>query len=128
MEKTEATRKRTQELIEANSGDRDSLTRLRRNLEVQNIVLRAGDLYCKHLTGQLVKLAKAKAELQRQREVALNTYETISLASTMLSTIRKSMDELKAIQSMQVPDILPLQTERMRAEFQIISEQLRGVR
>lgn len=125
VRKVEETRERTQNLIKSNSGDRDTLARLHQNLEVQNIVLKAGDLYAKHLREQLAKLGDAEAKLHKHRDVALNTYETINLASKMLSIIKESLEELQTVQNMQLPDIVPLETEQIRLQFEQISEQLR---
>jgi hypothetical protein len=126
--KAERTRENTQNLIKTHKGSRDALIRLQQNLDVQGIVITAGNLYDKNLREQLVKLEKAEAELQRRREVALNTYETIKVASTMLSIMKKNIEDMVAIQNMQLPDMVPLQTEEIRLQFQQISEQLRMAR
>jgi len=119
------TRKRTQDLVKRNSGDRNTLARLQQNLQAQDTVIKAGRSYTQHLKGQLVKLAKAESQLKQHQEIALNTYETVSLASSMLSVVKKSIEDLTTIQSMELPDMLPLETDRLRSEFQIISKQLR---
>lgn len=128
IEKTEKTKERTQRLIKRNSSDRENIGYLRKNIEVQDIVLRAGHLYVAHLHKQNDKLERAKAELERQRIVALNTYETAQLASAMLGTISKSVEALTAIQNMQLPEMLPLDSEQIRREFESITEQLRHIR
>lgn len=126
VEEALKTRDRTEELAKRNSGDRNTLARLKQNLEAQDTVIRAGRSYTRHLEDQLVKLAKAQAQLKQHQEIALNTYETVSLASSMLNVVKKSLEDLKTIQSMELPDMLPLKTDRLRSEFQIISQQLRG--
>ena len=98
----------------------------RSNLQAQDTVIKAGRFYAQHLEGQLVKLAKAETQLKQHQEVSLNTYETVSLASSMLNVVKKSIEDLNTIQSMELPDMLPLETDRIRSEFQIISKQLRG--
>lgn len=82
----------------------------------------------KHLHGQIAKLERAEKTLERQRVVALNTYETINLASAMVGTMRKSIEELTVIQNMQLPEMLSLDTERVRMEFELITEHLRAVK
>ena len=126
MDEAVKTRQRTQDLVERNSGDRNRLARLQQNLEAQDTVIKAGRSYTQHLEGQLVKLAQAETQLKRHQAIALNTYETVSLASSMLSVVKKSIEDLNTIQSMELPDMLPLETERIRSEFQIISKRLRG--
>ena len=126
MDEAVKTRQRTQDLVERNSGDRNRLARLQQNLEAQDTVIKAGRSYTQHLEGQLVKLAQAETQLKRHQEIALNTYETVSLASSMLSVVKKSIEDLNTIQSMELPDMLPLETDRIRSEFQIISKRLRG--
>ncbi|MCF7975562.1 MAG: hypothetical protein K9N55_17230 [Phycisphaerae bacterium] len=126
VEEALKTRDRTQELAKRNSGDRNTLARLRQNLEAQDMVIKAGRSYTKHLEDQLIKLAKAQTQLKQHQEIALNTYETVSLASSMLNVVKKSLEDLKTIQSMDLPDMLPLESDRLRSEFQIISQQLRG--
>ena len=102
------------------------LARLHQNLLSQDTVIQAGRSYTRHLEGQLAKLAKAEAQLKQHQEISLNTYETVSLASSMLNVVKKSLEDLKTIQSMELPDMLPLETDRIRSEFQVISKQLRG--
>ena len=87
---------------------------------------KAGRVYAQHLKGQLANLAKAETQLKQHQEVSLNTYETVSLASSLLNVLKKSIEDLNTIQSMELPDMLPLETDRIRSEFQIISKQLRG--
>ena len=120
------TRQRTQELVKKISGDRKTLARLKQNLQAQDTVIKAGRAYAQHLEGQRVKLAQAETQLKQHQEVSLNTYETVSLASSLLNVLKKSVEDLSTIQSMELPDMLPLETDRIRSEFQIISKQLRG--
>lgn len=126
IDEAEKTKKRTQDLMKRNSGDSKTLVRLQQNLQAQDTVIKAGRSYAQHLEGQLVKLAKAEAQLKQHQEISLNTYETVSLASSMLTVVKKSLEDLKTIQSMELPDMLPLETDRIRSEFQVISKQLRG--
>jgi len=120
------TRQRTQYLIRRNSDDQHTLARLRQNLEAQDTVIKAARSYTQHLEGQLDKLAQAAIQLKKHQEIAMNTYETVSLASSMLSVVKESIEDLNTIQSMELPDMLPLETDRIRSEFQTISKQLRG--
>jgi len=128
IEKAEKMREQTRNLIKSNATDRDALTTYQKNLDVQSALLRAGDFYCKYLRDQLAKLAKTEAELQKRREVVLNTYETVDLASTMLSTMKKTINDLALIQNMQLPEMVSLETEQIRLQFEGISEQLRLMR
>jgi hypothetical protein len=126
LTKTKRAGKHTRELMKENAADAAVLKRLKRNLEAQTTVSTAGAAYREHLQGQLVKLKEAAAALQKHYEVALNTFETVDVAASMLNVIKNSADDFEALQSMQLPAMLPLETERIREQFQAISDRLRN--
>ena len=125
LEDTKGAAEKTNELIDEHKDDPQALERLRRNIEAQAVVTKAAESYLVHLNGQLVRLTEAQAGVRKQYEIALNTYQTVDIAASLLDVIKTSLRDLGALRSMQLPEMLPLETERIREQFQSISDQLR---
>jgi hypothetical protein len=122
---TEATMEKTKDLMVERSEDADALDRLARNLSAQKFFLKAGGSYLRYLERQRARFVAAKATVDKHYQVAYNTYETVDIASSMLNVMKASIKDFAALQSMQLPEMQPLQTEKVRRQFQIISDQLR---
>lgn len=122
---TQATLERTKGLMVERHDEAKTLARLQQNLDAQKLFLKAGASYVRYLEQQKARFVAAKAAVDRHHEIAWNTYETVDIAASMLEVMHASVKDFATLESMRLPDMQPLQVERVREQFQIISDQLR---
>lgn len=95
-----------------------------KNLAIQNRLLTANNNYKKYLLTQKQKIEQTSKDLQLRFEAVLNTYRTISLAESLLSTIKSGVKSINDLQNLSLPEMLPLSDEKLHEEFKLITGKL----
>ena len=95
-----------------------------KNLAIQQRLLSANKHYKKYLLTQKQKIEHTSKELQLRFEAVLNTYRTISLAESLLSTIKSGVKSISDLQSLSLPEMLPLSDEKLHEEFKLVTGKL----
>ena len=95
-----------------------------KNLAIQNRLLTANKNYKKYLLTQKQKIEQTSKGLQLRFEAVLNTYRTISLAESLLSTIKSGVKSINDLQNLSLPEMLPLSDEKLHEEFKLITGKL----
>ena len=62
--------------------------------------------------------------LQRQVEVAMNTYRTVSLSSNLISLMETSDKHIALLTKLEVPQMVSFDNESMQREFQRLTVRL----
>lgn len=96
------------------------------NLVIQNKLLRANENYRKYLATQQQKLQKASADLKLRFDGVLNTYRTISIAQTLLTAIKSGIKDINDLQTLSLPEMLPLSNDKLHDEFKLVTGKLEG--
>ncbi len=117
-------------LIEANraalrsesSEDRKSV--LRKNIEANEFSLRVLHDYKLALVQQRDRVSEILSEARADLDVARLTLETVSASSDLLSIIKQSQDDYRALMEVQLPDIRAFQNEELRNEYDRITQKL----
>ena len=103
------------------AGNRETFEK---NLTVQKHLYEASKHYKKYLLTQTQKIKATSKELQLRFEAVLNTYQTISLAESLLSTIKSGVKSINDLNSLSLPEMLPLSDEKLHEEFKLITGKL----
>ena len=98
------------------------------NLAIQKKLLRANESYRKYLATQQQKLKKASADLKLRFDGVLNTYRTISIAETLLTAIKSGVKDISDLQTLTLPEMLPLSDDKLHDEFKLVTGKLEGDR
>ncbi|OYQ76447.1 hypothetical protein B9T18_03530 [Wohlfahrtiimonas chitiniclastica] len=97
---------------------------LQKNIEANQLAVKAIDRYMEYLKVQAVN-AKAILKAAKAREaIALNTYSTVKVSLDVLSLMQESQRDFKAFSTMQVPSIVPFDNPELRKEFMNITQKL----
>ncbi|MBA4503693.1 hypothetical protein [Marinobacterium marinum] len=102
-------------------GDRKTLEH---NIESNRLTLKVIDLYADLLKRQRDKVAKANRVTRREMKVANNTYNTVSLSSSVVTLLREGAGTFDRLISLQMPDIREFQNEAIRDEFRNLTQRL----
>lgn len=94
------------------------------NLEIQEKLLNASKSYNKYLTTQHGEIMKALKDLEAKFVLVLNTYQTASLANQLITTIKAGIRDIQDLQSLKLPEMIPLSDQKLRNEFQVVDEQM----
>lgn len=97
---------------------------LEHNIESNKLTLKVIDLYADLLKRQRDKVAKAYKVTQREMKVANNTYNTVSLSSSVVTMLREGASTFDRLISLQMPDIREFQNEAIREEFRNLTQRL----
>ena len=96
------------------------------NLAIQKKLLHANQSYRKYLATQQEKLQKASTDLKLRFDGVLNTYRTISIAETLLTAIKSGVKDINDLQSLTLPEMLPLSNDKLHDEFKLVTGKLEG--
>ena len=98
----------------------------KQNLSIQKKLLRANENYRKYLTTQHQRLQKASTDLKLRFDGVLNTYRTISMAETLLTAIKSGVKDISDLQTLTLPEMLPLSNDKLHDEFKLVTGKLEG--
>ena len=96
------------------------------NLKVQRQLARAAKSYEGYLFEQAKKIGEARDALKLRFSAVLNTYQTVTLSTGLISAIRSGVKDISELQNLGLPQLLPLSDEKLQGEFQLVTRELSG--
>ena len=87
------------------------------NLAAQGLTVRTAKMYGKYLGKNRERIADAREGILHEYDVALNTYETVQGAHSLISLMRNANAMLDRIAELQTPDLMVFQNSEMKNEF-----------
>lgn len=102
----------------------NKLELLKNNLQIQNKLIAASQNYRVYLENQKKQLEMSSKDLTSQFKVALNTYQTISLAQSLVGEIQKGIKDLRDLHTLTLPKMIPLSDEKLQNEFELVGGHL----
>lgn len=109
----------------ARAGENDRKI-LAANIPANQRTLEAVDLYRRYLERQKTHLRTLLREATTSAEVAVNTYRTVRTGAELLGLMKRSEADFSEIFNFQPPSLSLLYDERLRQEFESITERLRA--
>ena len=98
---------------------------LESNIKSNTLTLTVILQYRNYLGTQRRDAQKARVNFERDYLVALNSYKTVALSTSLLDMIRTNREEFEALTSLNLPDMLLFDNEAMWREFEQISQTLK---
>lgn len=95
------------------------------NVESNSLTLRAAKLYEDLLSRQRSRLVLCLHGLERDREVAKNTYDTVRHSSDLSGLIQSGLKLFDTLIALQVPEIRTFENAGIRREFEELTRRLR---
>lgn len=97
------------------------------NIEANRLTIRATELYVEYLTAQANDIERQNARLQPRLRDAINTYDTVRVASQVASILRESSRDLDALLNLEVPKLRGFENAELQAEFVRLTDELGGL-
>ncbi len=94
------------------------------NVASNELTVKAAAQYSKLLKQQKQSVQKCIVDLERDREVADNTYSTVQHISDMDAVVHSGLELFDVLSSMQMPDLVPFDNSSVRKEFEQITHRL----
>lgn len=94
------------------------------NLAAQGLTVRTAKLYTEYLRKNRQRVADAKAGISHEYEVALNTYETVQGAHSLITLMRDANAMLDRIAELQTPELIVFQNLEMKNEFRKLTSRI----
>jgi len=92
------------------------------NLKVQREILSDTKEYAGLLREQLGKIKVTEQKLERQWELALNTYKTVQLSRKYHTIVNRGLRDLNNLRKLDLPSMVPLMSERLSGRIQRLDE------
>lgn len=100
----------------------------RSNAASNELTVKAAAQYTKLLSVQKQSVQKCVTNIERDREVAVNTYSTVQHISDMDTVIHSGLELFDVLASMQLPEIQPFDNTGVRQEFDQITRRLEAAK
>ena len=113
---------RTRELL--GSAPAEHKPMYRANLEAQQLTDKTAELYKRYLRSNMKRVGASIASIQKEYQVAENTYNTVNTAYALISVMAASDQFFQALSELQVPDLLRFENADMRNEFMKLTQVL----
>ena len=98
------------------------------NLAAQGLTVRTAKMYADYLRKNRKRIASAKSGISHEYEVALNTYETVQGAHSLITLMRDANAMLDRISELQTPDLVVFQNIEMKTEFRKITNRINSLK
>ena len=92
------------------------------NLKTQREILDDTKEYRTLITGQLQSVKGVEAELQRQWDLALNTYNTARASRSYYKLVNRGLRDLNNLRKLKLPTMIPLMSERLSSKLKRLEE------
>lgn len=125
MKQTEAQMQSTRALLQ-DPKHATNRTIYEENLAVQRKLAQAAKSYEGYLLAQSKKISEARDALKLRLSAVLNTYQTVTLSTGLVSAIRAGVRDIGELQTLGLPKLLPLSDEKLQGEFEIVGRELSG--
>ena len=89
------------------------------------MTLRVAGLYVQLLDSQRKGILDHLIALQRNRDLAENTYRTVRSSGDLRNLIRSGLELFDSIHALSMPEMLPFENEAIRREFEEINKRLK---
>lgn len=112
-----------QSLIDANGGDKETLTA---NIASNRLTRKTAELYIQYLNRNADLISQENKLAEKNLATAMNTYDTVKLSSdvaTLMSTGRRDFDTLMKLK---VPSLREFNNQAIRKEFERMTGELRS--
>lgn len=96
------------------------------NIPANQRTLEAVELYRRYLERQKAHLRALLREASTSADVAVNTYRTVRTGAELLGLMKRSEADFSEIFKFQPPSLSLLYDERLKQEFESITERLRA--
>ena len=93
---------------------------------MQRKLAQAAKSYEGYLLAQSKKISEARDALKLRLSAVLNTYQTVTLSTGLVSAIRAGVRDIGELQTLGLPKLLPLSDEKLQGEFEIVGRELSG--
>ncbi len=100
----------------------------RSNAASNELTVKAAAQYAKLLSVQKRSVQNCITNIERDREVAVNTYSTVQHISDMDTVIHSGLELFDVLASMQLPEIQPFDNTGVRKEFDQITRRLEAAK
>lgn len=94
------------------------------NLIAQGLTIRTARMYEDYLQKNRERISRAKAGVADEYDVALNTYETVQGAHSLITLMRNANTMLDRMSELQTPELIVFQNSEMKNEFIKLSNRL----
>lgn len=102
------------------------LQTLRANVSANQLTIDAIELYLERLYKMIDRSTQTIQENNRNLDIAINTYRTVSLSVSVLELIREGTSTFNRVLSMNIPEPIIFENEELRREFVRLSERMRA--
>ena len=89
------------------------------------MTVRVAGLYIELLEAQRKRIRSSLSDLNRNRDVADNTYNTVRSTGALRNLIREGLELFDSIQALSMPEIQPFESDTIQKEFEEINKRLR---
>ena len=114
------------EALMRRSGQEINAKTYEKNLAIQKKLRDASARYQAYLFTQQTRLQRASADIRLRFDAVLNTYQTISLAESLVSAIRSGVKDIGELQTLTLPEMLPISDDKLQDEFRLVTGKLEG--
>ncbi|WP_156891715.1 hypothetical protein [Maridesulfovibrio zosterae] len=94
------------------------------NLIAQGLTIRTARMYSDYLEKNRDRIVRARQGVEDEYDVALNTYETVQGAHSLISLMRNANAMLERMSELQTPELIVFQNIEMKNEFRKLTGKL----
>ncbi|WP_320175196.1 hypothetical protein [Maridesulfovibrio sp.] len=98
------------------------------NLAAQGLTVRTAKMYADYLSKNKKRVADAKSGISHEYEVALNTFETVQGAHSLIALMKDANAMLDRISELQTPDLVVFQNIEMKTEFRKLTNRINSLK
>ncbi|ACS80447.1 hypothetical protein [Maridesulfovibrio salexigens] len=98
------------------------------NLAAQGLTVRTAKMYDDYLRRNKIRVADAKSGISHEYEVALNTFETVQGAHSLITLMQDANAMLERISELQTPDLVVFQNIEMKNEFRKLTNRINSLK
>lgn len=99
---------------------------LGRNVSAQELTLKVARIYRDQLNEQRARVNESANRLRSQHRVAINTYRTVETSADLVVMMRSTGKAFDSLMKLEIPPLRPFESIEMQAEFEKITNQLKG--
>jgi hypothetical protein len=96
----------------------------KKNIAAQVLTIKTAELYSDMLNDQKDKVTRARRNAKKDLDLSINTYATVQISSELLSVLKESKNDLDALMTIQVPNIVPFENIEIQQKFEELSMKL----
>jgi hypothetical protein len=123
-DENDALRKETRSMLKYAEDSEKPL--LAASLRTQGATAEAIRLYRQHLRDVRDNVYEGQKALNRRYDVALNAFHTIRVSAMLVREMESALQDLDALRSMQLPELIPINDAAIQQKFMDIGNELRA--